>query len=50
MRLDSVERRLIEELDPTSTVVPGNVIHNLERWATRKVKVDVTKRSFADGW
>jgi len=50
MGLDTVERRLIEELDPAAAVVPGNVIHDLERWPTRKIEVDVTERSFANGW
>lgn len=50
MGLDTVERRLIEEFDPTSTIVPGDIVHDLERWAARKVEVDMTKRSFANGW
>ena len=48
--LDTVERRLVEELDPTSIVVPSNIVHDLERWTTRKVEIDMTERSFADRW
>ena len=50
MRLDTVECRLVEELDSTSTVVPGNVVHDLKRWTTRKVEVDVAEHSFANRW
>lgn len=48
--LDTVERRLVEELDPASAVVPGNIVHDLERRTARKVEVDVTERSFANRW
>ena len=50
MGLDAVERRLVEELDPTAPVVPGNVVHDLERWATRKIEIDMTERSFTNRW
>ena len=50
MRLDTVECRLIEELDSTSTIVPGNVVHDLERRTARKVEVDIAEHSFANGW
>lgn len=42
MGLNTVERRLVEEFDPTSAVVPGDIIHDLERWTTREVEVDMT--------
>jgi len=50
MRLDTVECGLVEELDSTGTIVPGNVVHDLERRATGKVEVDVAKHSFANRW
>lgn len=48
VRLDTVECRLVKKLDPTSTVVPSNIIHDLERWTTGKIEVYVTERSFAN--
>ena len=48
--LDTVERWLVEELDPTSPVVPGNIVHDLERRTTREIEVNVTERSFANRW
>jgi hypothetical protein len=48
--LDTVERWLVEELDPTRPVVPGNVVHDLERRTTREIEVNVTERSFANRW
>lgn len=50
MRLDTIECRLVEELNSTGTVVPGDVVHDLERRATGKVEVDVAEHSFANGW
>lgn len=50
MRLDTIECRLVEELDSTGTIVPGDVVHDLERRATGKVEVDVAKHSFANRW
>ena len=44
MWLDTVERRLVDELGPAA-VAPGNVIHDPERWAAKKVE-----HSFANRW
>lgn len=46
--LDTIERRLVKQLDPPSAVVPGDVVHDLEWWTTRKIEVNVTERSFAN--
>ena len=50
MGLDAVECWLVKEFDSTSIVVPGDVVHDLERRATRKIEVDMTEGSFANGW
>ena len=50
MGLDAVESRLVKELDPTGTIVSGDVVHDLERRTARKVEINMTERPLADRW
>ena len=39
--LDTIERWLVKEFNPTRAVVPGNVVHDLEWRTAGKIEVDV---------